>query len=152
MNHLDDRHFILTYIPPSSPNPALCKEIGFANACSSLNLLESTYLDSPINVNVEENNNENNEPFNTLRNIRLSSINQLIIGQLNINSLRNKFEALEYIVSGNLDILVVTESKSDSTFPANQFCMVTIHLVVPTVSQAGVVLLFMLGMPFPVYR
>ena len=80
------------------------------NTCSSSNFLESSYLDSSNIANVEENNNENNDPFNTRRNIRISFINQLIIGQLNINSFRNKFEALKYIVSRNLDILVVTES------------------------------------------
>ena len=37
--------------------------------------------------------------------------------------LRNKFEALKYIVRGNLDILVVTESKLDDSFPIEQFHM-----------------------------
>ena len=40
---------------------------------------------------------------------------------MNINSLRNKFEALKLIVKGNLDILIITESKLDDTFPVNQF-------------------------------
>ena len=33
-------------------------------------------------------------PFNVLRNIRVSNINCLVIGRLNINSMRNKFEYL----------------------------------------------------------
>ena len=45
----------------------------------------------------------------------------VIIGQLNINSLRNKFHALIEIIRGNLDILVVTETKLDHTFPEKQF-------------------------------
>ena len=53
----------------------------------------------------------------------VSYINQLIIGQLDMNSLRNKCGALENIVSGNLHILVVTESKINESFPDNQFCM-----------------------------
>ena len=51
----------------------------------------------------------------------MSLINQLIIDQLNINSIRNKFEDLKLIVRGNIDILIITESKLDKTFNSNQF-------------------------------
>ena len=63
----------------------------------------------------------NSEPNNILNKIRTSNVNRLIIGQLNINSLRNKFDALRTIISGKIDILVITESKLDETFPTNQF-------------------------------
>ena len=66
-------------------------------------------------------NHDDNDPYKTLKSIRLSNVDRLIIGQLNINSLRNKFEALKLIVKGNLDILIITESKLDETFPVNQF-------------------------------
>ena len=104
----------------SKPDPSLSKEREVENTCIS-NFFEPSYFDSSINET--ENNNENYDPFSTLKNIRISFINQLIIGQLNINSIRNKFEALKYIVSGNLDILIITESKLDSSFPLNQFSM-----------------------------
>ena len=52
----------------------------------------------------------------TLKNIRVSNVNRLIIGQLNINSIRNKFEALKFITVGNIDILVITESKLITAF------------------------------------
>ena len=45
----------------------------------------------------------------------------IIIGHLNINSLRNKFHDLAELMKGNLDILVVTETKLDHTFPEKQF-------------------------------
>ena len=61
------------------------------------------------------------DPNNILNNIRISNANKLIIGQLNINSLRNKFDALKTIISGKIDILVITESKLDESFPTNQF-------------------------------
>ena len=56
-----------------------------------------------------------------LRDIKMSNVNRLIIGQLNINSLRNKFEALKYVIKDNIDIFIITESKLDDTFPTNQF-------------------------------
>ena len=54
--------------------------------------------------------NEGDDPYEILTNIKIKNINRLVIAQLNINSLRNKFEALKYLMSGNIDILVVTES------------------------------------------
>ena len=56
-----------------------------------------------------------------LQKIKLSNINRLVIGHLNINSLRNKFESLKMLIMGNIDILVITESKLDETFPTQQF-------------------------------
>ena len=44
-----------------------------------------------------------------------------MIGHININSIRNKFEMLSNSIKGNLDILMISETKLDSTFPSNQF-------------------------------
>ena len=40
---------------------------------------------------------------------------------LNINSIRNKFESLVTFVGNNLDILMISETKIDDTFPESQF-------------------------------
>ena len=53
--------------------------------------------------------------------IRKRNINRLIIGQLHVNSLRNKFESLVQQVTGNIDILMVSETKLDDNFPVSQF-------------------------------
>ena len=58
-----------------------------------------------------------------LREIRVKNVNNVIIGHLNINSLRNKFHALCPLIHGYLDILVVGETKLDETFPEKQFLM-----------------------------
>ena len=52
--------------------------------------------------------------------IRKRNINRLIIGPLNINSLRNKLASLAQQVTGNIDILMVSETKLDNSFPVNQ--------------------------------
>ena len=44
-----------------------------------------------------------------------------MIGHININSIRNKFEMLSNSIKDNLDILMISETKLDSTFPSNQF-------------------------------
>ena len=56
-----------------------------------------------------------------LTEIRIKNPKQLIIAHLNINSLRNKFDQLKILVQDKIDILVVTESKLDDTFPDSQF-------------------------------
>ena len=56
-----------------------------------------------------------------LKQIRVANMKNVIIGQLNINSLRNKFYDLAELIPGNLDILVITETKLNDTFPEKQF-------------------------------
>ena len=51
-----------------------------------------------------------------LKNIRRNNINRLILAQLNINSLRNKFESLQHIINKNIDVLLISETKTDSSF------------------------------------
>ena len=45
------------------------------------------------------------------------------MGHLNINSVRNKFEALTCIIENNIDLLLISETKLDDSFPTAQFQM-----------------------------
>ena len=45
------------------------------------------------------------------------------MGQVNINSLRNKFEALQFIINRNLDIILTSETKLDDSFPSAKFML-----------------------------
>ena len=56
-----------------------------------------------------------------IKNLRLRNVNKVIIGNLNINSLPNKFDQLREIVLKYVDVLVVTETKLDDTFLTSQF-------------------------------
>ena len=48
-------------------------------------------------------------------------MSKLIFGYLNINSLRNKFDLFSGQVKGSIDILMVSETKLDDSFPEAQF-------------------------------
>ena len=61
------------------------------------------------------------DPKEILKNLRLKNVNRLICAQLNINSLRNKFESLINIINNNIDILMISETKLDISFPTGQF-------------------------------
>ena len=68
-------------------------------------------------------NNESGNNLSILDRVRLNNADRLIIDHLNINSLRNKFEMLREIVQDKLDILLVSETKVDPSFPLNQFAI-----------------------------
>ena len=61
------------------------------------------------------------DPFGKLKDTRLKNPNRLIIAQLNINSLCNKSDSLVRMLHNNLDILLISETKIDSSFPTAQF-------------------------------
>ena len=45
----------------------------------------------------------------------------VVIGHLNVNSLRNKFETVEELVQNKVDICFLSEKNIDETFPNQQF-------------------------------
>ena len=51
----------------------------------------------------------------------IKHVKKLINAHLNINSLRNKFEFLVEIIRGKVDILMISETKIDESFPLGQF-------------------------------
>ena len=56
-----------------------------------------------------------------LKNLRLKNVNMLIRAQLNMNSIRNKFDSLVNIINSNIDMLMISETKLDPSFPNGQF-------------------------------
>ena len=58
-----------------------------------------------------------------LRALRKKNLNKLIIAHLNVNSLRNKFELLKEQIQDNIDILMISETKIDASFPIGQFLL-----------------------------
>ena len=62
-----------------------------------------------------------------LKDIRIGNMSKLIFGHLNINSLRNKFDLFSEQVKGSIDILMVSETKLDDSFPEAQFLIEAFH-------------------------
>ena len=80
---------------------------------------------SQCNINKEcESNVHNFSDINEhshLHTLRRKNLNKLILAQLNINSLRNKFDLLMSLIKNNVDILMISETKLDESFPDGQF-------------------------------
>ena len=56
-----------------------------------------------------------------LRDLRLNHSQQIIIGYLNINSIRNKFDLMKTTLTRDMNILMTNETKLDDSFPVSQF-------------------------------
>ena len=75
---------------------------------------ESILNKSILNTNTS---NEANNENNVLKNLRLKSMNKVIIGHINISSLRNKFELLTEMIRDKVYLLMIfdrSESRSES--------------------------------------
>ena len=57
----------------------------------------------------------------SLKAIRAKISNRIFLAHLNTNSLRNKFDILTDKISGNVDVMVISETKLDDFFPESQF-------------------------------
>ena len=51
-----------------------------------------------------------------IRELRLRGVNRLLIGNLNINSIGNRFDQLKETVLKHTEILILTETELDETF------------------------------------
>ena len=63
-----------------------------------------------------------------LRKLKLDNPNKIVIGHLNINSIRQKFVPLKEIIDDNIDILLISETKINPTFPVGQFTINRFHI------------------------
>ena len=95
---------------------------------SSMNLSISSCDLSKGNKVINLANQANNKSVNEtspillfeIKKLRIKNPNKITIGNLNINSLSSKFEQLKDIVKQHIDILNLTETKFDDSFPTAQ--------------------------------
>ena len=59
--------------------------------------------------------------FKSLKAVRIKNLNRIVLAYLNFDSLRNKFDLPADQVKGKFDVLVISETKLDGSFPAVNF-------------------------------
>ena len=52
--------------------------------------------------------------------MRKDNLSSFIFGHLNINSIRKKFELLSDQIKGNVDVLIISETRINDSFPVHQ--------------------------------
>ena len=57
----------------------------------------------------------------SIRDVRKRNLKRIILGHLNINSIRNKFDLVVDQIKGIVDIMVISERKSGESFHNSQF-------------------------------
>ena len=58
-----------------------------------------------------------------LKEIKIQSSDKSVLGHFNINSVKNKFEALTYITDNNINLPLISQTKLDESLPTAQFQM-----------------------------
>ena len=59
--------------------------------------------------------------LNVLTSLRKDNVDRMIFAHLNFNSIRNKFDNLSQLIRGKIDVLLISETKIDDSFPKGQF-------------------------------
>ena len=85
------------------------------NAIQNLN--RNVRLEQQLSINEIKDTSD----LTTLNDIRVKNPNKMILCHLNINSIRNKIDILACLVRGAVDIMLISESKINDSFPTNQF-------------------------------
>ena len=75
----------------------------------------------PFISNNKDDHDEDINPIETLRTIKNDNPHKIIIGHLNINSIRLNYEFLKELICKNIDIFLISETKLNETFPQDNF-------------------------------
>ena len=107
--------------------PAIAKRV---NKNLVLNVNNSN-TDRPVNSTVDiikslsrDNSAEEraeNDVFPSVTPHRLQNAKNVTTGALNVNSLRNKIGAVQELITNNIDICLLSQTKIDESFPNQQF-------------------------------
>ena len=72
----------------------------------------------------------NSVSVGSIRDARKRHLKRIILGHLNINSIRNKFDLIFDKIKGNVDIMVISETYLDKSFSNSQFKIDMLYLSV----------------------
>ena len=81
-------------------------------------------FDQDIDVNHQDAEKVLNEiRLKNINNVVIAylNVNNAVISDLNVNSNRNKYDSFKVLIVGNVDIVILSETKLDDSFPTCQF-------------------------------
>ena len=82
---------------------------------------DNSLLDGKIENQNETMEDIEDDPYKILRDLNISNINRLVVAHLNINHIIGKFDSMKEIIRDNIDILAISETKIDHSFPTSMF-------------------------------
>ena len=94
----------------------LVVNVNSSNTDRPVNPTVDTNKSLSTNNSAEENNSAKNDVFSSVTVHRLQNPKNVTIGARNVNSLRNKIGAVQELITNNIDIWLLSETKVDETF------------------------------------
>ena len=93
------------------------------NIVEEENVAHDTLLSNskPVSTSLKNINEASDGALSILDKRREENPDKLIFGNLNINSVYPKFDQMKFSLQGKVDILILTETKLDESFPTTQF-------------------------------
>ena len=100
------------YTWPPETNKKTNIDIGISSTYSTLN--EKSEIDNEVVYHITNTD---------LKSLCIRNLNKVVVGHLNVNSVRNKFDFLPHHVKGKINILIISETELDESFPTGQFLL-----------------------------
>ena len=100
----------------------MCTPVGEPTIATTPFLGRAPYSTNNITeLDISDPKANEDDPKALLQALKAKNVDRPIIAHLNINFLAPKFEPLESIIQDNIDIILVSETKLDDTFPSDHF-------------------------------
>ena len=89
---------------------------------SITDVTKNSAYSKPLN-NSKSSLNDQQTLGSDLHRVRIENLSIIIFGQININSIRTRFDLLMSIIKNEIDIFMISETKINNSFPISQFTM-----------------------------
>ena len=124
-----DRNTVEKSVKTKKINSNLNLKVSMPNNDRPIVFCRETQNHLRANKTTSRNKINSGNSYQQVQQHRLKNPKNVILGQLNVNSLRNKIEAVEELIRNNVEISLFSETKLDETFPKQQFNLVTCSIV-----------------------
>ena len=114
--------YAVTFVPLYNLSKRNCVIIAILATLLFLSILVLIHLITTNNLDIDVVNSKD-----LLKKLKHDNHNKIIIGHLNINYIRYKFEFLKELIGNNIDIFLISETKLNDTFPFVQFLINGYH-------------------------
>ena len=104
------------------PSKSLAKDEMISTKNVGITDVTKNFVNSKPLKNSKSLLNDQKNLVSNLHRVRIENPSRIIFGQINSNSIRNKFHLLMNIIKNKIDILMISETKMNS-FPISQFTM-----------------------------
>ena len=92
-----------------------------SNISDTLDVRNISNHNENTNLNSTSISNDDTDAYTILKDLKSRNTNRIIFSHLNINSIRNKFDMLSDLVANKVDVLLISETKLDDSFPTGMF-------------------------------